>query len=354
MKQNNPHVTIIILNWNGLHDTIECLESVLKLDYDNFNIILVDNNSTDNSVACITDWATKNDYEQLSTKFRDLTYPLEKKPLEFEEITDSSEQQYKDLSLRNKGILLVKNSTNLGFAIANNRAITLGEQLFKSTYFFLLNNDTVISKNALKALIFAMEDNREIGALQSTIYHYDMPGKISNAGGKILFWGQTKYYKKIKPGELKKIAFIHGCAMCVRSEILKKIGKLTEDFFFGEEDFEFSMRLKKKGVLKMCSGNSHVYHKTGVSSNKLLKNPEKKVCLFAINRIVDMRKFYPYLIWRFWKILALIYFMFILNLRYGVGIKKASSIMARLNKYLDLLQDAKKETIDKIFAALPF
>jgi len=53
MENNKPHISIIILNWNGWQDTIECLESVLKLKYDQFNVILIDNNSNDNSVAQI-------------------------------------------------------------------------------------------------------------------------------------------------------------------------------------------------------------------------------------------------------------------------------------------------------------
>ena len=291
-----PHVSIIILNWNGWQDTIECLESTLRLDYVNFNIILIDNNSENDSVDKISGWFNGSERTKIRTKFPHLVKPFVNKPVQYERYPETEIPVESDFIRENK-VLFIKNSSNHGFAVANNRAIDLAQKIFNSDYYFLLNNDTVIEGEALDALITIMEKNKNIGACQSTIYSYEMPEKIANAGGRILFWGQTKYYKRIGENELKNISFINGCALCIRKSVIQNFGFLSEKFFFGEEDFEFSMRLNRAQVLMICAGSSRVYHKMGVSSENFFKNGQKKISLHILNRLVDMKTYFPKYVW---------------------------------------------------------
>lgn len=351
MVSDNPHVSIIMLNWNGWQDTIECLESVLKLDYPDFNILLIDNNSQNESVEKILAWANGRLDIKIKTKYNHLVYPLSEKPVQLTEMEVYDRGTDINRIIKNKNmskILFIKSQINFGFAIANNIGMEIAENNFESKYYFLLNNDTVIRPEALRIIISAMEKTPEIGAAQATIYHYDKPDRIANAGGRILFWGQTKYYKNILKDSVKKISFINGCALCISSEVVKNIGPLSEKFFFGEEDFEYSMRLKKNKIEKICVADSHVFHKMGTSASELLKVPEKKVMLFAFNRIIDIKSYYSKYTWKIWRFFALSYFLTLLLVKYKLDINRSILIIRFIAYYTDKIVDVKKETWENI------
>jgi len=349
MENNKPHISIIILNWNGWQDTIECLESVLKLKYDQFNVILIDNNSNDNSVVQIQNWANGITNIPIDTKFPELVYPLEPKPIKFIALSRDDNLKNFDSILENKQIIFIINSTNLGFAVANNQGMLLAARFFNSKYYYLLNNDTVIEKSVLTDLVDILEQDDTISVAQSTIYSYDDKSKITHAGGRILFWGQTKHYRRIDKSEVKKISLINGCALFIREKVMRSHGYLSDKFFFGEEDYELSTRFKRKRLKMICSGGSKIYHKVGISKNKLLQDYGRSVVLFALNRIVDLKYFYPTYIWYFWRILALIYFSCLLWIKYRVPLKRTMFLMKNVYKYSSRIDDVKKTTVDKIF-----
>jgi len=321
IKPSLPQITIITLNYNSFPDTIECLESVLKLHYPNFNVIVIDNHSTDDSWLQLCGWAKGEIVLDVPTQYADYVHPLVKKPIEhlcaeMDFIVQIGDQKPK--------VLLLLNQCNEGFARANNRGIRLAFEHYHSQYVFLLNNDTVIAPDALGEIVSVMETRPEIAASQSVIYHYTDPEKIANAGGCILPWGQTKYRKKISKEPSQRVTFLNGCALILRQATVQKYGALTEDFFHGEEDFEFSMRLARHKALKVCVNRARVFHKIGVTAHGLMAGQvAKKVLLFAINRIVDMKQFYSRPLWILWRELALIYFFLMLCLHYRVRIRSA-------------------------------
>jgi len=185
-----PHVSIIILNWNGWQDTIECLESVLKLEYSNFQVLLIDNGSSDGSINQIASWAEGKLHYTIQSRFPDIINPAEEKPIKYC-IMDISDYGNIAKDTYCAKLLIIKSNRNFGFAMANNKGMGIASHLFKSSYYFLLNNDTVIKKDALSNLISMLEKDKSIGAVQSTIYNYYKPQITDNAGGIILFWGQT-------------------------------------------------------------------------------------------------------------------------------------------------------------------
>jgi len=118
MIMQHPKVSIIILNWNGLKDTIECLESLKKITYPNYEVIVVDNDSKGNDA-------------------------------------DILEERYKNY------IRVIRNKENLGFAGGNNVAIRQVLKEEKSDYILLLNNDTIVEPNFLEELIkIALQDEK--------------------------------------------------------------------------------------------------------------------------------------------------------------------------------------------------
>lgn len=133
-----PKVSIIVLNWNRLMDTSECLETLQKVEYENKEIIVVDNGSSNGS----QDYIRRN---------------------------------YHD-------IMLVENTENLGFAEGNNKGIQLALRN-GADYVFLLNNDTIVDRNVIEELIEVAETDILIGFLGPKIYYYNEPNRIWSAGG---------------------------------------------------------------------------------------------------------------------------------------------------------------------------
>ena len=135
MLKDYPRVAVIILNWNGWKDTIECLESIYNINYPNYDVILVDNASTDNSILKIKDYCNG----QLKVESKYLSYQTKNKPiklLEFteEDINNLNSEKYTDLiknSYSNKILNLIKNQDNYGFAKGNNMGIAYALKKFK-------------------------------------------------------------------------------------------------------------------------------------------------------------------------------------------------------------------------------
>jgi len=351
MISDKPHVSIIILNWNGWEDTIECLESVLKLNYPQFNIILIDNHSTNDSILQIQNWASGQSDTQIRSNYPELITPLEIKPIKLIDTDENVTDKILATDINNKDILLVKNAENFGFAVANNQGMDIARKIFESDYYYLLNNDTVIENNALTDLVNILTEDKSISIAQSTLYSYEQ-GKIVNAGGKILFWGQTKYYKKIENNEVRNVTSVSGCALFVRSTTINKFGKLSDRFFHGEEDFEFSMRLTLNKQVMVCSGGSRVYHKIGMSVKKMMHDHERRTFLFALNRIIDLKEYYPKIVWYVWRILALFYFAYLLQIQYKVPLKRTLHLISKIYHYSGRLNDVKRTTVDRVYSEI--
>jgi GT2 family glycosyltransferase len=351
-----PHVSIIILNWNGWSDTIECLETVLKSDYQNINIVLVDNASNDGSVNKIFEWAKSQESKSLETSFDKLVYPLIPKPVKIHEIKpDHKMDEFDDKisklkkSILNREMVFIQNDENLGFAIANNIAIKSAKYLFNSEYFYILNNDTVIEKNSISKIIRWYESFKKTAVISSAIYYYDHPNKVSNFGGKINIWGNRKYFTNIKKNTvIQEVSFVTGCALMIPTVIIDQYGYFTEKFFFGEEDFELSLRLKKSGIDMYCLTESKVFHKISVASRKLLKDDLQQKLIYFLNRIINLKEYYPYYVWKVWRLFMILYSGIWLTTKYSVNMKISINFIRQLYYYSNILNDVQKDAIENI------
>ena len=249
----NPKVTIIVLNWNGKEDTIECLESLKHITYPNYEILLVDNGSTDGSVEC----------------FRE-RYP---------------------------GMEIIENGENLGFAEGNNvgirRAMDEG-----ADYVLLLNNDTVVDPEFLGELVKVAKSGMSIGIVGPKIYYYDYAGRndvIYFAGAELVLWkgSDIKYgYREIDQGqcdEIKGVDEIEGTCLLIKSELVNKIGLLDPNFFAYREDTDFCMRAARKGFKLFYVPKAIIWHKVGASFGLARDNPFK-VYLMIRNKFYVTKK----------------------------------------------------------------
>lgn len=295
-----PKVAIIILNWNNWKDTIECLESLYKISYLNYDIILVDNSSSDRSVEKIRSYCSG----ELKVESCYVDYELNGKPIELLEYTRSeieteSEDETNLLNMNsNKRIFLIKNEKNYGFAGGNNIGIRFALKKLMPDFILLLNNDTVVQKDFLDEMIKAAQADDKIGIVGPLIYYYNQQGKsseISYAGdktGKLSFLLPPFllpqiYNKARKYNAPMEVIHVQGSCFLVRSEVFKKVGLLDTHFFLYGEETDFCFRTKKAEYNLIFTPSAKIWHKCGASSNRSLR-----VYYITRNKIWVMKKYF--------------------------------------------------------------
>jgi len=239
LKMNKfPKIYIIILNYNNWADTIECLESVLRNDYPNYQVIVVDNNSPNNSVEYLKAWAEgKLDvWVNPNNPLRSLSFPPVTKPIPY--ICYSREEAEKGGNLEleenlkkeipkgvstNYPVIFIQNENNLGFAGGNNVGIryALAKNDFDSI--ILLNNDTVIEKETILNLVEAKLKLGEKSIYGGRIFYYNAPDKIWYDGGNFNEWtGLSRHLNigKLKSeikdtSQIKEVNFITFCYVLI-------------------------------------------------------------------------------------------------------------------------------------------
>lgn len=330
-----PFVSIVILNWNGHEDTLACLKSLALCSYDNFEVIVVDNASTDDSVSIISE--TVRRWE----------------PAEGEKAFAIAGGMYDSSHPSGKTDLhLVENIENMGFARGNNRGIACA-MAHDPALVLLLNNDTVVEPHFLESLVEFFNTHPEYMAATPQIRYYDEPEKIWNCGGRISSLGVRKYYfgekhiSALPPAGHLDITFVTGCALMLRRELVTAHGMLSEKFFFGEEDVEFSLRMKKHGVKMACVLPSLIYHKLGASISKTGRGSLGKIYLYYLNRFIDMKDFMPAWQWKAWRCFYRLYIFALLKRRYGISGRVFSNFWRSLRTDSRALTGVNKEVFDK-------
>jgi GT2 family glycosyltransferase len=303
-------VAIILLNYNGSEDTIECIKSLDSMNTEyGYDVYIIDNDSRKEEAEVLIEYIKRRE---------DFSICLEDVPNKGE----------------TKGNVLILSNDNVGFAGGNNRIIRAIYKRYE--YILLLNNDTVVKTDFLKKMLDLMNEDKEIGFASCKINNYYNRELLWNCGGVLRPWGLRKYYSDAelsrKP-EVINAEFITGCALFIRSSIIEKYGALSDDFFHGEEDFNFCWRMKKYHVKGRCINRVLVYHKVNATSNKIGLLPGKVVGYFAC-RIVDMKQFYSKPLWNVWK-LGLTWILKLRWIREGYSkdeIKKMLDILSRVSK----------------------
>lgn len=321
-------IAIIILNWNGYEDTIECLDSLFRCQND-FFVVVVDNGSEDNSVEYIKKHLEEQNISTSFVKYGDtLNYLPEKRQ-----------------------VLIYPTNQNLGFARGNNEALRMLSKLDISNY-LLLNNDTVVEDRFIDRLLSFKETHPQYEVLTPLICFESNRDVIWNAGGK-LFCGLRKYYYAnqsrscVKEKVYKDITFVTGCALLFTKNTLRKDGGIfTEDYFFGEEDFNFSLTMKSKQRKMACVVNSLIYHKVGASTKQ--KFLIGKFYIHYLNRFIDVRRSYSSSFYLVWKYINALYIITLLNKR---GYNLTESIRF-IKKVTDNAKKKDKVTYEDFISAI--
>lgn len=222
-----PKVSIVILNWNGYHDTVECLESLRKIKYPNYNVIVVDNGSNG------------NDAELLKEKY----------------------SSYIDL---------LNNKINKGYANGVNIGILYAREHYSPEFFLLLNNDTIVANDFINQMVKVACDEQIIGMVGPMVYFYGSLNKIESVGGILDMWtgqAQLNNHGQTDTGQFSnmKIADWFGSCLLLKSSVIKTVGLWDEDYFVYWEDVDYGIRVKKAGYKIVCAQDAKIWHKGAAS-----------------------------------------------------------------------------------------
>lgn len=229
-------VCITVLGYNNIHDTIECLESIAKLEGNQYPVVFVDNGSEDKSSECV------------GKIFPDLK--------------------------------IIRLPSNLGFSAGTNRGL---EWVCKQGYEFclILNNDVILDKAMVNEMLSVADYHKDCAMVMPRIMHF--PLKVKNRNSRRNIWSDGGYYRKFPPSiklkdnrrninfnDARSIEFAPGCALLIRCEALDKVGLFDENFFLFFEDWDFSIRVRKADFSIWCAPQAILHHKV---SRSTMKNP---------------------------------------------------------------------------------
>jgi GT2 family glycosyltransferase len=246
----NPLISILILNYNGKHLLKLCLDSVLEQNFTDYELVVVDNNSNDDSVAYIRENFTK--------------------------------------------AKLVKNTENFGFAKGNN----IGIKACTGEWIFFLNNDTILEENCLEFLAKHIENKKtEQLIFMPLMLKADSPELVDSAGDMLYPWGYAYKYGKVlanKPefSEYREIALACCGAAVFNKELLKKLNGFDEDFFLYYEDVDLSLRARHLGAEIWLVPQAKVLHK---GSATIGKRNSQRLYYIERNRFFTKLKNFPLL-----------------------------------------------------------
>lgn len=225
-----PLVFIIVVNYNGLLDTLECINSLQHLTYKYYRIIIVDNNSTDNSNL--------------------------------------------DLVSRFQKVKVIQSGNNFGFANGTNIGIKYAIE-HNADFIWLLNNDTTVDRHSLQALVNNYSSAINPGIAGSKVLNYYNTNIIDFEGG--IFDLKTGYTKHINRNTRDKsdyidgiimTQFITGCSMFLSSDVINDIGLMDESYFLYCEDVDWCVRARQKGYELFVVPSSIIYHKISSTTKR--------------------------------------------------------------------------------------
>lgn len=224
IKINKKMISIIIVNFNGKIYLTNCLNSILKNNYKNYEIIIVDNHSTDNSLETIT--------------------------LNFKKYVDS------------KIIRLIKLNKNYGPALARNKAAKIA----KGDFFAFLDNDTKVHKDWIINALKEFNQDKNIGCIQSKLLLLNEKNKFDYAGDYLNQFGLLTHratYKDLDTGQFNQKAVIFAAksaGMFIRKEVFDQINGFDNDYFIYMEETDLCWRSWLAGYKTIYCPNSVVYH----------------------------------------------------------------------------------------------
>lgn len=302
----NRVVYVLILNWNGWRDTVECIESVLRSSYSSYRVIVCDNGSEDGSLERIKAWAEGQADQSVPEhdSLRALSFPPVPKPVRCV-CYDRSEAESGGKADETARIILINTGGNLGFAGGNNVGLRYALARDDFDYIWLLNNDTVVTPDALQRMLDRIREKPSAGMCGSKLLFYHNPKRVQTLGGASYnkWTGMVRHIGVFQPADRdgdfrrieRKMAYVTGASMLVTKPFLRDIGLMSEDYFLYYEELDWATRAGGRYSLAYAP-KSVVYHKEGNSIGSSSKPEEKSLTAdyYGLrNRLTITKKFFP-------------------------------------------------------------
>jgi len=274
-----PLVSVMILGWNNYSDVIRCLKSVQNVKYDNYNVVIVDNGSSQSNLKKLFSW-----FDKSKTKH---------------EVFDGNFENVKKPASSAKKIFVIKSDHNLGFTGGSNLGLSFTWNICDPEYLLLLNGDTLVTEDFMSELVAVCQGDKNIGSAQSALIRFDkktidslgieMRGyKIFDSGA-----GEDKSLLSDK-ANLEEIFGSCGASALYRADLIRKIGLFDEGLFATFEDFDLAWRIRLSGFKSVLVKSSITYHRGGVS--RFRKDHvifDMRSYLGAKNSLVVFNRYYP-------------------------------------------------------------
>jgi GT2 family glycosyltransferase len=249
MSKNNSFVSVVIVNYNGLRYLKKCVASLLNSKYGFFEIIIVDNASTDGSVSSIR----------------------------------------KEFEKNKERIVILDMSKNLGFAKGNR----IGADKATGNYILLLNSDTKVEPSSLGELVSVMDKDSSIGVAQAKLLLMDKPDTFDCAGATMNVFGNSRprgwNEKDIgQYNQMDEISYAKGAAMIVRRELWSNLEGFDPLFFVYSEESDFCWRVWLSGYRVVFVPSATVYHVGAATTTKI--KPYFVMFQFYRNQIITVVK----------------------------------------------------------------
>lgn len=281
---------MILLNWNGEVDTCSCIESLLSLNYQNFDIVICDNQSERKSVDYIESFCKRLCDRDRIKGFNSLANDT----FSPKDDVDSPE------------ITLIHTGGNLGFAGGVNVGLKYAITQNDADYYWILNNDCIATPDSLSAMIDRMKSDVAIGICGSTlIYEHDRK-TIQALGGATYnkYLGASRSigaFKELQNVDISedeveaRMSYVIGASMLVSNALIKKIGMMDERYFLYSEEHDWAYRSLLAGYKLAHARNSIIYHRHGASIGSSAKGGSPKSMFYLYrSKLLYTKKFHVY------------------------------------------------------------
>lgn len=295
-------VYVVLVNYNGWRDTVECLESLLRSDYPDFRVLVCDNGSPNDSLVRLLAWVDGRESGSfVSGPMRQYSDPQLPKPISH--ILRSADEPLGVPT--DVPVTFIQIHENRGFAGGCNVGMRYALADPAAQFIWLLNNDAVVTPSTLSRVVDKLRATPSAGMCGSSLLFYDRPEVVQAAGGGILnkWTGTTRGYAAFRAlasiGEaetIRRLDYIAGAALLVTRRFLENVGLMNEDYFLYYEELDWACRARHRFTLAYAK-DSIVYHKEGGSIGTS-SDPTQRSPLAdrygVINRIRFMCRFFPY------------------------------------------------------------
>jgi len=297
----NKKVSIIIINYKNVEETIHCINSLKRVNYPNYSIVVVDNNSNNGSVE----------------KLRDIF---------------------------NNDIFIIESYKNLGFAGGNNLGIRYALK-FNPDYILLINNDTEVEPDFLSIMVNSFKEDSLIGMVSPKIMFYDKKDRVWFGGGNISWLEFTGKHEKNpeKVNRKRYITFATGCCILIKREVIERVGLLPEEYFMYFEDFDYSLQVQRSGYKILYEPAAVIYHKVGSSGggnkSEFFVIQSTKSHLIILNKYRKNYKLSIFISYFFFLINSILKFFYYLLIKREI--RKSLGVIRGIKEYLKYKKELK-------------